>query len=104
MSIGDDLKAKGVNPKLLLNPEKYLFDVVKNKNRQELQQLCGYDINFNIQDENGDSPLIIAIDMKEKKTYEPAEITIMPLGYDLLITSGGTLGEGDWDAFDFGSL
>lgn len=42
--------------------------------------------------------------MKEKKTYEPAEITIMPLGYDLLITSGGTLGEGDWDAFDFGSL
>jgi hypothetical protein len=42
--------------------------------------------------------------MKEKKTYEPAEIRVVPLGCDLLITSGGTLGEGDWDEFDFGSL
>lgn len=42
--------------------------------------------------------------MKEKKTYEPAEIRIVLLGCDLLITSGGTLGEGDWDTFDFGSL
>ena len=42
--------------------------------------------------------------MKEKKTYEPAEIRIVLLGCDLLIASGGTLGEGDWDSFDFGSL
>ena len=42
--------------------------------------------------------------MNEKKVYESAEIKIVSLGRDLLITSGGTLGEGDWDAFDFGSL
>ena len=42
--------------------------------------------------------------MKEKKTYEPAEITIVGLGYDLLLTSAGTLGEDGWDSFDFGSL
>ena len=40
----------------------------------------------------------------EKKTFEPAEIKIVLLNRDLLITSGGTLGEGDWDSFDFGSL
>ena len=42
--------------------------------------------------------------MNEKKVYEPAEIRIVPLGRDMLITSSGTLGEGDWDSFDFGSL
>ena len=42
--------------------------------------------------------------MNEKKVYESAEIRIVLLGRDLLITSGGTLGEGDWDEFDFGSL
>lgn len=42
--------------------------------------------------------------MNEKKVYESAEIKIVSLDRDLLITSGGTLGEGDWDAFDFGSL
>ena len=42
--------------------------------------------------------------MNEKKTYEPAKITVVLLDRDLLITSGGTLGEGDWDTFDFGSL
>ena len=40
----------------------------------------------------------------EKKIYEPAEIRIVLLGRDMLITSGGTLGEGDWEEFDFGSL
>ena len=42
--------------------------------------------------------------MSEKKVYESAEIKIVALDRDLLITSGGTLGEGDWDTFDFGSL
>ena len=42
--------------------------------------------------------------MNEKKVYESAEIKIVMLDRDLLITSGGTLGEGDWDSFDFGSL
>lgn len=40
----------------------------------------------------------------EKKIYESAEITIVLLDRDLLITSGGTLDEDDWDEFDFGSL
>ena len=40
----------------------------------------------------------------EKKTYEPAEIEIVLLDRDLLLTSGGSLGEGDWASFDFGSL
>ena len=40
----------------------------------------------------------------EKKVYETAEIKIVSLDRDLLITSGGTLGEDDWDSFDFGSL
>lgn len=42
--------------------------------------------------------------MNEKKNYETAEIKIVSLDRDLLITSGGTLGEDDWDSFDFGSL
>ena len=39
-----------------------------------------------------------------KKVYEPAEIEIVELDRDLLLNSAGTLGEGDWDSFDFGSL
>lgn len=42
--------------------------------------------------------------MNEKKNYETAEIKIVSLDRDLLITSGSTLGEDDWDEFDFGSL
>ena len=42
--------------------------------------------------------------MNLKKDYEPAEIKIVLLNRDLLLTSGGELGEGDWDEFDFGSL
>ena len=42
--------------------------------------------------------------MNEKKVYEPAEIKIVSLDRDLLITSGGTLGEDNWATFDFGSL
>lgn len=43
--------------------------------------------------------------MNEKRAYEPAEIKILPLGRDMLdLSAGGTLGEGDWDTFDFGSL
>lgn len=42
--------------------------------------------------------------MNEKKIYESAEIKIVSLDRDLLLTSGGELGEGDWDEFDFGSL
>ena len=42
--------------------------------------------------------------MNEKKTYESAEIQIVLLDRDLLLTSGGTLGEGDWDEFAFSSL
>ena len=41
--------------------------------------------------------------MNEKKTYESAEIKIVLLGRDMLITSGGTLGE-NWDEFSFGEL
>ncbi len=40
----------------------------------------------------------------EKKTYESAEIKIVLLDRDMLITSGGTLAEDGWDSFDFGSL
>ena len=42
--------------------------------------------------------------MNEKKTYVPAAIAIVLLDRDLLITSGGALGEDGWDEFDFGSL
>ena len=42
--------------------------------------------------------------MNEKKVYEPAEMKIVSLDRDLLITSGGALGENNWDTFDFGSL
>ena len=42
--------------------------------------------------------------MNEKKVYESAEITIVKFDRDLLLTSAGTLGEGDWEEFDFGSL
>ena len=42
--------------------------------------------------------------MNEKRAYEPAEIKIVSLDRDLLITSGGTLGEKNWATFDFGSL
>ncbi len=42
--------------------------------------------------------------MNDKKVYVSAEITIVLLDRDLLITSGGTLGEDGWDEFDFGSL
>lgn len=40
----------------------------------------------------------------EKKIYEPSEIKIVLLDRDLLLTSGGELGEDNWDEFDFGSL
>ena len=40
----------------------------------------------------------------EKKVYETAEIKIVRLDNDMLLTSGGTLGEGDWDSFDFDDL
>ncbi len=42
--------------------------------------------------------------MNKKKVYEPAEIKVVSLDRDLLITSGGTLGENNWATFDFGSL
>ncbi len=42
--------------------------------------------------------------MKQKKVFESAEIKIVELDRDLLLNSAGTLGEGDWDSFDFGSL
>ena len=42
--------------------------------------------------------------MNEKKVYESAEIKIVSLDRDMLLTSAGTLGEGDWEEFDFGSL
>ena len=41
---------------------------------------------------------------KQKRTFEPAEIKLVSLDRDLLLNSAGTLGEGDWDSFDFGSL
>ena len=42
--------------------------------------------------------------MNEKKTYESAEIKIVLLGRDMLIPSGGSLGENDWDEFNFNAL
>lgn len=42
--------------------------------------------------------------MNLKKDYESAEIKIVLLNRDLLLTSGSELGEGDWDEFDFGNL
>ena len=40
----------------------------------------------------------------EKKTFEPPEIKVVSLDRDMLLNSAGTLGEGEWDSFDFGSL
>ena len=42
--------------------------------------------------------------MNRKKEFEPAEVKIVLLDSDMLLNSAGTLGEGDWDSFDFGSL
>ena len=39
----------------------------------------------------------------EKKTYETAEIKIVSLDRDMLLTSGGTLGD-NWDFFSFSEL
>ena len=40
----------------------------------------------------------------EKKVFESAEIKIVVLDQDMLLNSAGTLGEDNWDSFDFGSL
>ena len=40
----------------------------------------------------------------EKKTFEAAEIKIVLLDRDLLITSGGALAEDGWASFDFNQL
>ena len=40
----------------------------------------------------------------EKKTFEAAEIKIVLLDRDLLITSGGMLAEDGWASFDFNQL
>ena len=40
----------------------------------------------------------------EKKVFESAEIKIVVLDQDMLLNSAGTLGEDDWDSFDFGNL
>ena len=40
----------------------------------------------------------------EKKEFKPAEIKIVLLDRDMLITSGGSLGENDWDEFNFNQL
>ena len=42
--------------------------------------------------------------MNEKKVYEAAEIKVVILDRDLLITSGGALGENEWDEFNFSNL
>ena len=42
--------------------------------------------------------------MKDKKEFEAAEIKIVVLESDMLISSGGALAEDKWDSFDFGSL
>ena len=42
--------------------------------------------------------------MNRKKEFEPAEVKIVLLDRDMLLNSAGTLGENDWDSFDFGSL
>jgi len=39
----------------------------------------------------------------EKKVYESAEIEIVSLDRDLLLTSAGSL-DGEWDSIDFGEL
>lgn len=67
MTIGESCKAKGINPKLLINPEKYLFDLIQNKSRKKLQEILEYGVKINVYDEYGDSPLINAIDLKDKK-------------------------------------
>lgn len=40
----------------------------------------------------------------EKKTFETAEIKIVLLDRDMLITSGGTLAEDGWAEFSWNSL
>lgn len=40
----------------------------------------------------------------EKKIYEPSGIKIVLLDRDLLINSGGTLGDDGWKNVDFNSL
>ena len=42
--------------------------------------------------------------MNEKKVYESAEIKIVSLDRDMLITSSAALGEDDWDTFSFNLL
>ena len=42
--------------------------------------------------------------MNRKKEFEAAEIKIVVLESDMLLSSAGTLGEDNWDSFDFGSL
>lgn len=42
--------------------------------------------------------------MKDKKEFEAAQIQIVVLESNMLISSGGTLAEDKWDSFDFGSL
>ena len=42
--------------------------------------------------------------MNRKKEFEAAEIKIVLLDRDMLLNSAGTLGEDNWDSFDFGSL
>ena len=43
--------------------------------------------------------------MNEKKTYEPASITVVLLDRDLLeLSANDSLGENNWATFDFGSL
>ena len=40
----------------------------------------------------------------EKKVYESAEIKIVSLDRDLLLTSAGSLGENDWQGFSWTEL
>ena len=40
----------------------------------------------------------------EKRVYETAEIKIVLLDRDMLLTSGGSLAEDAWDEIGFGSL
>ena len=42
--------------------------------------------------------------MNRKKEFEAAEIKIVEFDRDMLLSSAGTLGEDNWDSFDFGSL
>ncbi len=42
--------------------------------------------------------------MNRKKEFEPAEVKIVLLDRDMLLNSAGTLGENDWESFDFGDL